>query len=65
MPQDDIPVDSKTDTELLREAVRHLRYLRGLLTEFEPLLSAVRGNGTGDAVRAAGIRRAVKRARSG
>lgn len=61
MPQDDIPLDSMSHAELLREIAGNLRYLRGLLTEFEPLLSAVRGNGNGNAVRAAGLRRAVKR----
>ena len=57
----DIPVDKLTDSELLREIAGNLRYLRGLLAEFEPLLSAVRGNGNGNAVRAAGLRRAARR----
>ena len=62
MPQDDIPVDDLTHAELLREIAGNLRYLRRVLSEFEPLLSAVRGNGTGDAVRAAGFRRNLRKA---
>ena len=61
MPQADMPLDSLTDTELLREIAGNLRYLRRLLSEYEPLLSAVRGNGNGDAVRAAGFRRALRK----
>ena len=56
-----MPLDSMSHVELLRESVDHLRYLRRVLSEFEPLLSAVRGNGTGDAVRAAGLRRALRK----
>ena len=64
MPQDDIPVNAMSQDQLLREIAGNLRYLRRVLSEFEPLLSAVRGNGRvdyGDAVRAAGLRRAMKR----
>ena len=57
----DIPVEDLTHTELLREIAGNLRYLRRLLSEFEPLLSALRGNGNGDAVRAAGLRRALRK----
>lgn len=63
MPQDDIPVDRLTHTELLHEIAGNLRYLRRLLAEFEPLLAAVRGNGNGDTVRAAGVRRALRKTR--
>ena len=57
----DIPLSELTDRELLREIAGNLRYLRRLLSEFEPLLSALRGNGTGDAVRLAGVRKALRK----
>ena len=62
MPQES-PLDSMSHDELLREIAGNLRYLRRVLSEFEPLLSAVRGNGNGDAVRAAGLRRAMRKGR--
>lgn len=65
MPQDDMPLDDMTVTEMVREGLGHLRYLRRVLSEFEPLLSAVRGNGSGDAVRAAGAWRAGRAIRKG
>lgn len=61
MPPDEFQLNEMTQAELLIEIAGNLRYLRRLLTEFEPLLIAVRGNGTGDAVRAAGVRRAMRK----
>ena len=61
MPQDDMPLNAQFQTELLLEIRDNLRYLRRVLSEFEPLLAAVRGNGNGDAVRAAGVRRALRK----
>ena len=59
MPPDEMPLDSLTHAELLREIAGNLRYLRRMLSEYEPLLSVIRGGG--NAVRAAGVRRAIRK----
>lgn len=61
MPEPELPLTDMTQGELLREIAGNLRYLRRLLSEYEPLLSAIRGSGNGNAVRAAGLRRAVRK----
>lgn len=61
MPRDEFQLNELTQAELLIEIAGNLRYLRRVLSEFEPLLTAVRGNGNGDAVRAAGVRRVMRR----
>jgi hypothetical protein len=58
------PVTALSDRELLEEATELVRKLSDTLSEFEPLLALVRsanGNGGPSYVKAAGIRRGLKR----
>jgi hypothetical protein len=58
------PVTALSDRELLEEATGLVRELRDTLAEFEPLLALVRsvnGNGGPSYVKAAGIRRGLRR----
>ena len=62
--EDRKPVTDLSNRELLEESAEILRTVRGMLAEFEPLLAMVRaasGNGASSYVKAAGMRRAIKR----
>lgn len=62
------PVSAMSNRELLEEADAILRRVSDMLAEFEPLLAMVRGmngNGGPSYVKAAGIRRSMKRGTHG
>jgi len=62
------PVTALSNRELLEESAKLLRELSDTLAEFEPLLAMMRGmngNGGPSYVKAAGIRRSMKRGAHG
>lgn len=60
----DMPDSEMSDSALLQLIAADVAFLRGVIEPLLPLVEAIRGHGNGqiDAVRAAGLRKTLRRA---